>query len=379
MIDLQDSPLFEPYTHPDSGVTSYLLTERVAPVQEAFYFVNNGWSDDGRYLWFYCAFPPSGYANNGRTLAVVDFEKQTVTHFPDTQFEAASPYVQPDSGDIYWGAHGGVYRRSPDPESPNERINAIPPDLIGERLLVRTATHLTPTADGRAFFVDIRAGLQYLFGTLPVDGGDFELWHRFDRHFNHAQCSPTDPDLIEFSMENHFDQVTGLRIPITDRLWVMRRGGVPRPIFDKPTVVTHEWWDEDGEHVWCIKGQGGGEERGTWRVNIHTGEREIVWSDGCWHSHHHPTGRYLVGDNNFEKGFYRGCPSTVDFFNRDTGRLVRIMDNPARDDDVGARYHIDPHPRFCVGGAYVTHTTTIRGEIDLAVTPTAELVSKTTS
>lgn len=375
MIDLKTSPLFEPWTHPVSGVTSYLLTRKVAPVQEAFYFVNNGWSDDGRFLWFYCAFPPSGSADRGRTLGVVDFEKQTVAHHPDTQFEHGSPWVDPATGELVWGSDGAIHRRSPDPNEPAALVNRAPEELVGQRRLTRTATHLTPTADGRAFFIDAEVGLQYLFGTLPIDGGDFELWHRFDRHFNHAQCSPTDPDLVEFSMENHFDQVTGLRLPITDRLWLMRRGEAPRPIRPEPTVVSHEWWDEDGEHVWCIKG--GGEERGTWRVNIHSGERQIVWPDGCWHSHHHPTARCLVGDNNFEAGFYRGCPSTVDFFNRDTARSVRIIDNPARDDDVGARYHIDPHPRFCVGGRYIVHTTAVRGQIDLAVTPTDPLIDRT--
>ena len=40
MIELAKSNLFTPWTDPDSGVTSYILTHKVAPVQEAFYFVN---------------------------------------------------------------------------------------------------------------------------------------------------------------------------------------------------------------------------------------------------------------------------------------------------------------------------------------------------
>jgi hypothetical protein len=76
MIELSTSRLFTPWTNPDSGVTIYLLTEKVAPVQQGFYFVNNSVTDDGRYLWFYCAFPPAGSAAYGRTLGVVDFEQQ---------------------------------------------------------------------------------------------------------------------------------------------------------------------------------------------------------------------------------------------------------------------------------------------------------------
>jgi len=40
MLDLAHSPLFTPYTNPESGVTIYILTHKIAPVQESFYFVN---------------------------------------------------------------------------------------------------------------------------------------------------------------------------------------------------------------------------------------------------------------------------------------------------------------------------------------------------
>jgi hypothetical protein len=89
MIDFTNRDLFTPVTHPESGVTIYVLTRRVAPLQQGFYFVNNSMSDDGRYLWFHCAFPPS----LGRTLGVVDFQTGEVRHFPETQF--GGPYSAP--------------------------------------------------------------------------------------------------------------------------------------------------------------------------------------------------------------------------------------------------------------------------------------------
>jgi hypothetical protein len=92
MINFDDSDLFTPVTYPKSGVTSYVLKHRVAPVQQGFYFVNDSMSADGRYLWFYCAFPPA----LRRTLAVIDFVDQEVRHFPETN--AAGAYVDPDSG-----------------------------------------------------------------------------------------------------------------------------------------------------------------------------------------------------------------------------------------------------------------------------------------
>jgi hypothetical protein len=37
-------------------------------------------------------------------------------------------------------------------------------------------------------------------------------------------------------------------------MWPIRRGERPWPVFDSPARVTHEWWDADGEHVWCVWG-----------------------------------------------------------------------------------------------------------------------------
>jgi hypothetical protein len=371
MIDLQDSTFFTPYTHPESGITSYVLTERVAPVQEAFYFVNASMTRDGRYLWFYCAFPPSGSAQAGRSLGVFDFETGETVHFPDTQFGNACPYVDVDSGEVYWMSGPVLWKRNPDPGTHAEPVNELPAALIGSRRLLRTATHLTRSADGSEFFVDFRTELGYYFGTLPVDGGDFELWYRFDRNYNHAQFSPTDPDLILYAEENHPDPITGMIFPIRNRMWLLRRGGEPKPVFDEVTRVTHEWWDSHGEHVWCVRGND------TWRVRIADGHTETFgFPRHSWHSHSSADGRLIVGDSHAGE-FYRGCASTVHFMNRDTGRTVVVADNPERHDYVGRNYHIDPHPRFNADERFVTFTTTALGTVDVAIVPTESLLDAT--
>ena len=371
-MELLNSDLFTPWQDPDSGVTSYILSKKIAPVQEAFYFVNNSMTDDGRYLWFYCAYPPSGSAQQGRTLGLLDFQTGEINVFPETQFNHASPYVDVKTGDIFWGMDTSVWRRGPRPQDKAELIGSVPPELVGARFADRIATHLTPSADGKEFFVDTSVGLQSIFGSINVKTGAFEHWHTFNRNFNHVQFSPTDPDLILFAQEFHPDPITGLIFPITDRMWLMRRGEQPRPLFDEPTVVTHEWWDEDGEHVWCIH------KTGTWRVNIHTQEVEnLGWPAGAWHSHHHASGKYLVGDVQLSESFYRGAPSEVHFLNRETDESVRIAKNPGVSGIVGANYHIDPHPRFVGDGQFVVFTTTVRGEVDLAIIPTADLIAQT--
>ncbi len=380
MINLNDSNLFTPVTHPESGVTIHVLTRRIAPVQQGFYFVNDSMSADGRYLWFYCAFPPALH----RTLAVIDFVDQTVRHFPETS--AAGAYVDPDSGDVFWSEGPTIWRRGPREEDLPVPVNQLPPEIVGGRHVAGLASHLTRSADGREFFIDATVGLARIFGSLPLDGSPFQPWWRFDRLHNHAQFSPTDPDTVLFAQEFHTDPITGLRFPITNRLWLITRGDAPRPVLREPRFVTHEWWDPDGEHVWCVDTVNNNE---TWRVRIADGEVErIAFPRQCWHSHStaatnsqtrrvcQSSSRLIVGDSN--NGFFRGCASTVHLMNRDTGKVIVLAEHAERADYVGRHYHIDPHPRFCCNDQYVVFTTTVRNEIDLALVPVEHLVEKTT-
>lgn len=367
MFNFDSSTLFTPFTHPETGVTFYVLTHRVAPVQQGFYFVNDSMSADGRYLWFYCAFPPARH----RSLAVIDFVDQEVRHFPETS--ASSAYVDPDSGDVYWGEGTAVWRRGPRPGDGPVYVNELPAEIVGGRDVGSLASHLTRSADGKALFLNAKVGLSYIFGSLPLDGSPFEPWWRFDRHHNHAQFSPTDPDAVLFAQEFHNDPITGLRFRITDRLWLLRRGEAPRPILREPRFVSHEWWDPDGEHVWCVDV---GNNNETWRVRVADGAVEkFVFPRQCWHSHSSHDGQLIVGDSN--NGFFRGCASTVHFMNRHTGKIVVVAEHEERADYVGRNYHIDPHPRFCSNDRYVVFTTTVQGEVDLAIVPTAHLIEKT--
>ncbi len=368
MIDFLKSRLFSPIKNADNGVTIYLLTQKVAPLQQNFYFVNDGMTKDGRFLWFYCAFPPSPT----KTLGLVDLESQTIRHFPETQFSGASPWVDPVSGFVFWCAHESIWCRGPRESETVQLVNSLPEDVVRHRIVHRLATHLTRRTDGKEFFVDAAVGLQWVFGTLPLDGSDFQMWQRFDRKYNHAQFRPTNPDLVLFAEENHPDPITGLSFPIVDRMWLIKRGELARPVFSTPTRVTHEWWDEDGKHVWCVWGNQ------TWRTDIASQQVEkIDWSHHCWHAYNSCDGQaqYLIADSN--ERFYRGCPSTVAFLNRITGKHIQIISNPEMPGITGTRYHIDPHPRFCCQDRFIVFTTTIRGEVDLAMARTSDLIERT--
>ena len=369
MVEL-NTKLFTPWTNPETGVTIYLLTEKVAPVQEAFYFVNNSLSEDGRYLWFYCAFPPSGSAAQGRTMGVVDFEDMTVRNFPETQFGSGSPFVEPETGAIYWAMGDTIWKRGPGAKDEVQYVNSLPEDIKEGKAVARLATHLTRSADGKQFFTDSQIGLQYVFGSLPIDGGDYTYWYRFDRNHNHAQFSPTDPKRVLFAQENHPDPLTGLTFRITNRLWTMCEGEKPRAVLREPLWVSHEWWDPDGEHAWCVI------RNEAWRVNIHNGEVEVInWPSHTWHAYSSEKADYIIADSNNK--FYRGCASSVGFMNRKTGQFVNLVNNPAMENYVGRSYHIDPHPRFVGNDQYVVFTTTLRGEVDLAVAKVDDLIEKT--
>ncbi len=58
-------------------------------------------------------------------------------------------------------------------------------------------------------------------------------------------------------------------------------------------------------------------------------------------------------------------------------KIVTLAEHAERHDYVGRNYHIDPHPRFVSGDRYVVFTTTILGEIDVALVPVAALLEHT--
>jgi hypothetical protein len=53
------------------------------------------------------------------------------------------------------------------------------------------------------------------------------------------------------------------------------------------------------------------------------------------------------------------------------------MRNPEMKGITGSQYHIDPHPRFCSDDRFVVFTTTVRGQVDVAMVNTADLIDAT--
>jgi len=108
MHDLNRHPHFESWRDPSSGVESFILSERVAPIQQSFYFTNPSVSPDENWLWFYAAFPP----NLQRMLGAVSLkpENPDIKLFPQAGFTSASPMVGAESDVAYYCMGNSVHK-----------------------------------------------------------------------------------------------------------------------------------------------------------------------------------------------------------------------------------------------------------------------------
>ena len=367
-----DSPLFTPWTDPKSGVTSYILTRRCVPWQQAFYFTNANVSRDGRFVWLYVAFPPSP----GHVLGVADLERQEVRAYPETAFVDEAPWIDPATGEAYWAAAQDVFRRGPGADDPVVEIGRVPDSLFSgpgskdRQGIRRVTTHLTRSADGQLVNLDLIAGDTWHIAVMHLATGAVDIWQSFPACYKHAQFSPTDPRLMMLCQDWWHDIKTGAHHDYDNRIWLLREGEKARPLFDtSPGRHGHEWWAKDGKGVWFVDYN-----KGTEYFDLQTGVHVNVWPGGTCHSHASADGRLLVGDI----GTYRWSqkPCRVAFFHRPTGReidIVSAMPQPPPRAFFG--YH--PHPQFILHDEFIAYTTTVLGGLDFALARVEDLTAKT--
>ena len=151
--------------------------------KQSFYFVNPSMTPDGRFLWFfYCTEPPS----NTRTMGVVDFVADEVRHFPEIRGVVASPYVDPDTGELYWTTSQGLFSHSPHADGETEQICGVP-DAFPEvkHRLYQLVCHLTRNASKTQFFLDSRVDNLSICGDVDIATGEYTEWGRVPPMFNH--------------------------------------------------------------------------------------------------------------------------------------------------------------------------------------------------
>ncbi len=377
----EKSRLFTRWRCPTSGIDSYVLTHRPAPVQKAFYFTNRSMTDDGRYLWVMCLFPPPGGRYAVPVLGVVDFERDEMRVYHETQCRSgafaeagSAPMIDPRTGEAYWFNELDLWKRGPEADDRAVRVNSFPKEIAGKRRPDRIVSHLMPSADGRTVNIDARFDGRTYVGDLPLDGSPFRLWQTLDGFYDHGQFSPTDPDVQmlahEYWKDHDAEPFDGQR-PY-HRLWLIRRGEAARPILREPVSHSgHEWWDPDGEHVWYVHYG-----VGVKKVNVATGEEANLWPGHLSHAYSDRTGRYLVADAMADP-VVSDCH--VAFRDTHTGQQVEIVNRPPLAPHLTQCAHLHPHPQFCCDDRYVCYTTTVHDRVDVALVPTQDLIDRTAS
>ena len=374
---IQGQTLFTHWQDPHSGITSHLLRKQAAPCQQTFYYVNSGLSDDGHYLWFYCAFPPAGNANYGRCLGLADFANKAIRCFPETQFLDASPGIDPATSEVYWCNGVNIWKRGPGADDPVMLVNRLGDDLVRSRRPWRIATHLTISADKQALNFDAEIGNDWFVGDIPLNSTPMRLWQKFDRCYNHGQFHPTDPNLQLIAQDHAFNHSTGERMHIQNRLWLIRRDQPAYPVLpDSGSAMHgHEWWGANGERIWYIHYQTGVKYVELKNVKpdmARDPETTAAWhAPNVTHAHSDTQERYLVGD--FLPPFEH--ESGIKFFHRASGKSVNIVSFMPYLPPSMTAYHIHPHPRFCLNDEYICYTTTVLGEVDVAFVRVKDLLA----
>ncbi len=387
-MDLERSRHFRTFTDPLSGVKSYVLDTKVAKAQQGFYFVNPSMDDAGRYLWFYCYFPPASY----HVLGVADFEDDEVRCFPDTQF-MGGPLVDTDTGECIFGCAQGIFIKSPKADKPPVKLCDVPKELKNRGLLLSLATHLTFSPDKSEIYLDARAGDKFVHGSVRLSDGSFTLWKEFDYCRNHAQFNPADKDLVLIA-EDFWSEVESGKAHVIRynelgefmRLWTLTRDGKETlyPPLDGERA-THEWWSRDGRILYYCKyttetlhtAAGVSGNNAIAGIDIKTGAHRVYAPVPAWHGFSSMRDEYFVYDEN--DVFYRGTPSRVGFYNAVSGKQVYIVSqNPAlASPDRPSPYHLDPHPRFVCRDRYVCYTIAQNGYTEVALCETAPLIDMT--
>lgn len=375
----ETSGLFTRWVNPDSGVASYILTHRIAPVQQSFYYTHPSFSDDGRFLWLRIGNPPPGGAHSIQTLAVADLKTGELRAYPETQFPAESVMVDGVTGEVYWTNQFDVWKRGPLTGDSAVRVGGFPQKLAQGRLSL-LATHPTFSADRTSLNIDARFirndGVPVCFiGELPLDGSPFQLWQKIEgQYLDHGLFSPTDPEVQLFAHEFWQDsertrQAFNPGAPY-HRIWIIRKGESARPLLQEPVTHSgHEWWSADGQHIWYLHYG-----VGVKKVSFATGEEILVWPGALSHAHSDRSGRYLVADRMDEPG---NPDCHVLFRDTFTGKCIEIVNRGPLAPHLTRCTHLHPHPQFCLDDRYICYTTTVHDRVDVALVPVADLIART--
>lgn len=372
MLDLEHHPYFKPYTDEQSGVTSYFLTEKVAQIQQQFYFTNTSLTFDSKYLWFNCMNAPSHAISVG--VLSMDPSDPWIRNFPQTaQFNDGVPGIIPGTHDLLVPVRDAMYRLSLDGEM--KKVFALDPDFLNFRAPERMCTHTSLSCDGKRVILDIGVAGNIYIATGNIETGEVKQIYKFGRCYDHAMFSPVEPNLFMIDQEWWRDYHSGEYFPIDNRTWLMNTDGTMlEPLLPKAwsghndTEIAHDFFAKDGMMCWVDY------DHGAFECDVNTREVTHVWKRPLCHSHTSPDRKYWCGD--YSPYFWHERPCKTLFFDRESGKEIDIFTAlPEPHVKRGGAYHLDPHPAFTDDGKYIISTVTLLdGNADIAITPVEPLI-----
>ncbi|MBQ7176126.1 MAG: hypothetical protein IJS08_01825 [Victivallales bacterium] len=369
MIDLTGHPFFQTWKDPGTGALSWVLVKRAAPIQFPFYFTNPCITRNGKYMFFYAAFPPTKGLFLGRVA--LDPRNPEITWYPQAMFTEASPMIAPDDSGVYFMSREELCFM--DMEGLVRIVGTVPAEYIANRYFYRGSTHLSMSCDGKWFFLDGEVGNVCFAALMSTDTGEFKLLHEFSFCCDHGMFSPVNPTQILLPRDWRRDRITGRYEYMEQRLWVM---DIDQTYYRnlRPDVweghngtdTAHEWWSNDGLVCYVDYMQG------VFECNPDTLETTHVWKRPVCHAHCNQDRSIFCADQT--PYAWNARPLEILLYDRRNDiekRIVSAMPKPCR---PRSPYHLDPHPHFSPDGSVVVYMTTVLGGIDVAVSPISQFL-----
>lgn len=374
MIDLKNHPYFTEYVDEKSGVVSYILSKRIAHMQQHFYFAQPSITDDGKYLWFTCANPPA----SKKHLAVLslDAENPFIREFQQTETTGAEniPVIIPGEHSVVFGIGDSVYKI--DVEGNVTKLLTLDEEFVHNRLIRRIFTHASLSPDKKEILLDMHIGEKWYIGVGNLETGKVKIINNFGRCYDHAMFSPTKEGLFLIDQDWWRDIHTGEYFPIDNRMWLMNTNGkyfepvIANQFYERDgSSICHDFWSNDGYLCWIDYNTG------AFECNVDTREINHIWKRPICHAHTSSDRKMWCCDQT--PYLWKEKPCQVLFYDRETNKEIEIFSELPFPNVERGVYHHDPHPQFVYDDKYIVSTTSVMNRfVDIAITPVKELREK---
>jgi oligogalacturonide lyase len=308
------SAIPDEYNDPDTGARILHLSKGIDGPAGVIYFTQACISPDGRYALVRNLVPTAGHTAG--LMYRYDFKTGNVVKLTDRMTKNQGMAAK--SGNIYYTSDNdtaiyvtNIY------DMKTRKLADMPAGMqcggggltinANETLVAGVGTYMSGTESEPVSTVPPNQGPQfdntfeqhdaYTLVTADTKTGEVKIIHKIDTWLDHAQFSPTDPDLLLYSHEGPWDKV--------DRIWTIRISDTTPQLVLKRTVdgeiAGHEFWGVDGSTVWYdhnFRGTPGGKHYLEGK-NLATGaitQYPITAPFGSIHYVQSPDGKYFVCD-----------------------------------------------------------------------------------